>query len=53
MFSFKDFVIGNVLTKGAKVKFEQNLKGDPKHDLQEDSKVKHLLIGPISPGSQI
>lgn len=47
-----DFVIGNVLTKGVKVKFGQNHKGDPTRDLQEESKVKHSLMGPESPSSQ-
>lgn len=47
-----NFVIGNVLMKGVRVKFGQNSHADPKHDLQEESKVKHPLMHP-RPGSQI
>lgn len=53
MCSFMDFVIGNVLMKCVKVKFGQSREDDPKHDVQEESKAKHPLMGLKSPGSQI
>lgn len=53
MFGFMDFVTGNVMMTDVKVKFVQNRKGEPKRVLQEESKAKHPLMGPKSPGGQI